>query len=197
MAAVCALGSCSRMMPLRATCSRSVSSLNCCAGVIGSQSLAQRSAPNTAMPRSLQAFQRRRRHVKKGNRKNGVLGVVVAFPCSAISTAAMPLSISPVAAVRLHVFQIVMGPGVVPDGMTLRGYASHQFGVFGGGLSDQEEGGAHAFVRQRRQHSRRPCAGHGPSSKVSTTSWSSRRQGLRKALEAHARRGSGVDRENA
>src|SRR6266478_644621 len=51
MAAVCAFGSCSRMIPLWAAFSRSVSSFNSWLGVIGSQSLAQRSAPNTAIPR--------------------------------------------------------------------------------------------------------------------------------------------------
>ena len=47
---------------------------------IGSQSLAQRSAPNTAMPRFCKASSVAGVISKKGKRKNGVLGVIVAFP---------------------------------------------------------------------------------------------------------------------
>ena len=53
---------------------------NCCAGGIGFQSLAQRSAPNTAMPRFCRASSVAGVISKNGKRKNGVLGVVVAVP---------------------------------------------------------------------------------------------------------------------
>ena len=80
MAAVGAFGSCSRMIPLRAALSRSVSSFNSWLGVIGFQSLAQRSAPNTAIPRDCSRSRVAGVVSKPGKRKNGVLGVVVATP---------------------------------------------------------------------------------------------------------------------
>jgi hypothetical protein len=97
---------------------------------------------------------------------------------------------------RLHVFQIVVGPGVVRDGMALRRYSAHQFGMLGGRLSDQEEGSAHAFMRQRRQYL--PVRWR-PRSVVEGQHHFAiiKRQRLRKALEAHARGGGGVHRQNA
>src|ERR1700716_1097547 len=80
MAAVRALESWNRMMPLWATLSRSMTSFNSCSGVIGFQSLAQRSAPNTTMPRDCSRSSVAGVISKPGKRKNGVLGVVVATP---------------------------------------------------------------------------------------------------------------------
>ena len=73
-------GSWNRMIPLRAILSRSVRSFNSCSGVIGFQSLAQRSAPNTTMPRDCSRSSVAGVISKPGKRKNGVLGVVVATP---------------------------------------------------------------------------------------------------------------------
>ena len=97
---------------------------------------------------------------------------------------------------RLHVFQIVVGPAVVRDGVALRRYRSHQFGMFRSGLADQEECRAHAFLRQRRQYlavRRRPWPVVEGQHHLVVFQW----KRLRKALEAHARGGSGVHRENA
>ncbi len=82
------------------------------------------------------------------------------------------------------------------DGMALRRYSPHQFGMFGGRLSDQEEGGAHAFMRQRRQYlpvRRRPW----PVVEGQHHLVVIKRKRLWKALEADARGGGGVHRENA
>ncbi|MEY9919789.1 hypothetical protein ABIF99_006104 [Bradyrhizobium japonicum] len=115
---------------------------------------------------------------------------------SAISSAAMPRSISLFAfsnGIRAHEG---VRPGVVADGVALARDALDHVRMFGGVQADQEEGGAHAFLRQRRQHLRRRrrmrAIVEGQDDLVI-----GERQRLRKALEAHARRGLGVDAQNA
>jgi hypothetical protein len=70
--------------------SLSVMSLRSCFGVMRFQSLAQRSAPKTTIPRDCKSSSVACVDSKPGNRKSGVPGVVEATPRSAISTAEMP-----------------------------------------------------------------------------------------------------------
>ena len=141
-----ALGSCSRMMPLRAALSRSVSSFNSCSGVIGFQSLAQRSAPNTTMPRDCSRSSVAGVLSKPGKRKNGVLGVVVAPRAAPFRPPRCRDRSASTASSGLICARLRMGPGVGADGVALGRDPPHQFGVLRGGLADQEEGRAHAFA---------------------------------------------------
>lgn len=66
-----------------------------------------------------------------------------------------------------------MRPTMVPDGVALGGDTPDKFGKFGGRLADEEEGGSHALLRERGKYLLR-VRGLGPSSNVSTTSWSAK-----------------------
>ena len=149
------------------------------------------------MPRDLQGVQRRRRHFKEGKAKErrargrGGLAVKRHFDRG---DALVDLADG---RLRLHVFQIAVGPGVVRDGVALGRDSSHQFGMFGGRLADQEEGRAHAFMRQRRQHLLRPSPAtgrrrrsappRGPQAAASAESSSGRRAGWSAASTARTR----------
>src|SRR6516162_1547 len=159
------------MMPRFDTFSRLIRSLSSCCGVILIQSLAQRSAPKTAIPCACRKLRVAGVDSKPGNRKNGVVGVVVAPPCSANSTAEMPCSISSVVSlglirIRLRCNQ-VWCPMVWPSAAIRRT------------RSGCSEAGLPIRKNVARTHSRASSAStfdvvgaHGPSSKVKTTSWS-------------------------
>ena len=139
-------------------------------GVIGFQSLAQKSAPNTTIPRDCRKSSVAGVDSKPGKRKKGVDGVVVATSCSAISTASDAVDRSPrwcslgLIRIRLRCVQ-----RMVSDGMTFGRDPPHQVGCSEAGLPIRK--------KVARTHSRASAAstfgvvgGHGPSSKVSTTS---------------------------
>ncbi len=88
-----------------------------------------------------------------------------------------------------------MRPGVVADGVALAGDALDHVRVFGGVLADQEEGRAHALLRQRRQHlrggRRMRAVVEGQYDLVI-----GERQRLREALQSDARRGPGIDAQH-
>jgi hypothetical protein len=89
-----------------------------------------------------------------------------------------------------------MGPGVVRDGMTLGRYSAHQLGMFRSGLADQEECRAHALLRENSQYLAVSCRPW-PVVEGQHHFMVLQRKRLRKALEADARGGGGVHRENA
>ena len=97
---------------------------------------------------------------------------------------------------RLHAFQIAVRPGVMADGVARGRDPAHQRRMFGGGLADQEEGGAHAFMGQRRQHFGVGCR---PWPVVEGQHHLAilQRQRLRKTLQADPRGGRRIDGENA
>jgi hypothetical protein len=80
---------------------------------------------------------------KPGKAKNGVEGVVVETPWSAVSSA-VPRSICSVVSLGLIRVRLRCNQ-VMPDRMTLGRNSSHQVRMFGCGLADQKEGRAHAF----------------------------------------------------
>jgi len=98
--------------------------------------------------------------------------------------------------IPLHVPDIGMAPGVVADGVAEACNPSHHFRVLGGVPADHEECGEHAFMRERGQNFGR---GAGPRPVVEGQHHFVvlQRQRLRKTLQADARRGSGIDGENA
>ena len=106
-----------------------------------------------------------------GKRKNGPTGLLP----SAMLTAAMPFSISALASVRRQLRQILVRPGVRADGVAGRGHLLEDFGMLAGVLADREEHRLGALVGQRLEHALGVLPGHGPSSNVSTTSWSRRK----------------------
>ena len=133
---------------------------------------------------------------KPGKRKKGVVGVVVAIPCSAFSTAAMPSSISLKALLcgircRSKCVQ-VWCPMVCPSAAMP---PDHR-GMFGGRLADHEERRAHAFPGERRQHlwrRRRPrSVVEGQHDLVIPE-----RQRLRKVFRADLRERDGIDLQDA
>ena len=174
MAAVCALGSCSRMMPLRAILQP-----------LGEQFqllLPASSAPSR-WPRGRRRTRRCRAVCRRpASRASFQKRESERTACSGSSWPSREAPFRPPrcpcrsrrsAAVRLHVFEIVMGPGVMrrrcdPAAAILRT------------SSGCSEAGLPIRKKVARTHSCASAAsifgvvaGHGPSSKVSTTSWSS------------------------
>lgn len=116
-----------------------------------------------------------------GKRKNGVEGAIVDMPWSAISSAAIPRSMSSFAFSKLIFGRHRMRPCVVRDGVALRGRAPHELGKLGRRLADQEECGSDALLRERCQHFfrvRRP----GPVVEGQHNFVVGQAQGLRKTL---------------
>ncbi|MET4015939.1 hypothetical protein ABIC10_001027 [Bradyrhizobium sp. S3.2.12] len=83
------------------TLNRLMMSFNSRPGAIASQSLAHRSAPNTTMPRSWSRSSVLGVEAKLRKRRNGVDGAIVDMPWSAISSAAIPRSMSSLAFSKL------------------------------------------------------------------------------------------------
>ena len=94
-------------------------SFSSCFGVIGSQSLAQRSAPNTTMPRDCSRSRVAGVLSKPGKRKNGVLGVWWRRREAPFRPPHMPRLISSDGLLRRDPRQAAVAPGVMPDGMAL------------------------------------------------------------------------------
>ena len=176
--------------------SRSSTSASCCAGVIGFQSLAHRSAPKTAMRRRSSRSSRAAIRGKAGKaeegRRRAALGLAVERGIDR-RKAAVDLRLG---GVDRHVVEQWMRERVVRDGVSLLQRASHQRGM------GQRRCGR-ARRRTARTHSRlsasstRPVdPGSGPSSKVSTTSFGEW-QRLRKMLATDARIRRRIDDEHA
>ena len=156
MAAVCALVSCSRMIPLRATLSRSVSSFNSCCRrhpvpVAGPEVGAEHHDAAR-----LQQVERRRRHLRNresertacsGVRRRDTVQRHLVRRDAAVDFLDGRLA-------GLYARQDAMLPGVVSDGVAFGRDPAHQVWMFRGGFADQEECGMHAFGGQRRQHPR-------------------------------------------
>src|SRR5437763_9925758 len=107
------------MIPLPAVLSRSVIIFNSWLGVIGFQSLAQRSAPNTTMPRDCNSSRVAGVDSKPGKRKNGVVGggspdAVERHFNRRYSAVDLLTGL-----VWRNALQAAVAPGMVPDGMTL------------------------------------------------------------------------------
>jgi hypothetical protein len=98
--------------------------------------------------------------------------------------------------IQRHSHQAGVAPGMMPDGMAFGGDPAHQFGVFGGGLADQEECRPHALLRQRLQdlycHRRRWAVIEGQDHLMVFE-----RQGLRKLFQSDLLRGGGIDPKHA
>ena len=194
MAAVCALGSCSRMMPLRAICSRSIEQLQLLRPASSAPSRWPRGRRRT---RRCRAFAAGRASPASSRNRDSER---TACPGSSWSDRRAAPFRPPQCPCRSRPrprpasWYLMLGcdqvwcPTVWPWAAILRTSS---------GCAE-----ADLPIRKKvaRTHSRASAAstfgvvpGHGPSSKVSTTSRSSQRQGLRKALQADARRGSGID----
>jgi hypothetical protein len=53
---------------------------------------------------------------------------------------------------RLHDLEILMRPGVMADAVSGCRNLAHQVRMIGGGPADQEKGGAHTLLGERRQY---------------------------------------------
>ena len=167
------LVSCSSTMPRPIRSIRPRMSCNSCSGVIGSQSLAQTSAPNTTMPRSVQPVEQRRAGGKSGKTEERRWSASAAAAPHRAPTrrSAMPRLISASALASRHAVEQRMRNSCDGRCCGLRPARGGRAPDASADIAaEQEEGGAHAFVLERVQHLRRGGPGQGPSSKVSTSS---------------------------
>ena len=166
------------------------------AGVIGFQSLAHRSAPNTTRPRASSRSSRAGEEAKPGKRKNGVTGWSSRWPYSAVSSAAMPRSISAIGLLDRHAVEQRMGEGVMADRMALGESSRRTRAGSAAALRPSTKKVARTHSRASASRTRDVVARHGPSSKVSTTSFGFERQRRGEMLAAHPWRRARVDREH-